>query len=80
MVEYASCIFLPKSRHNQADLQRLSKAELVALLGAERADKTRLEQGYTARLRDQEAYIRNQENPIRFLEEIVRLREIQKFA
>ena len=70
----------PDIPRNEVDLSRLSKAELVALLSAERADKARLEQGYQSRLQEQEASIRDQANRIRLLEEIVRLRRIQQFA
>ena len=63
----------PKIKQVQSDLSSLSKAELVALLSEERA-------GFTARLHRQEDCIRHQENRIRLLEEIVRLRQIQKYA
>ena len=71
---------IPKLKRNQSDLSGLSKSELVALLSEERADKARIEAGLTQRLERQEDCIRHQENRIRLLEEIVRLRQIQKFA
>ena len=79
-----------KPQQNQDNCSDLSKAQLLKLLTDERAKNARIESRFAGHLqhvddlqeclhhRDQ--HIRQQENHIRILEELLRLRKLQKFA
>ena len=73
----------PGIEKNQGDFSSLDQEELQALFNAQQAqlqDKEEQLQAQQALSRQQADCIRNQEHRIRLLEELVRLRRIQKFA
>ena len=79
-----------KSQQNQDDFGNLSKAQLLKLLAGERARNGRIESRFTEqserlkliekKVGAQQECLRQRDNRILLLEELLRLRKIQKFA
>ncbi len=76
-----------KPQQNQDDFGNLSKAQLLKLLADERVKNVQIESRFAEHLKlverrvdEQQKCLRQQENHIRILEELLRLRKLQKFA
>ncbi len=79
-----------KLQQNQDDFNHLSKAQLLKLLAGEHARNVRIESCFTEqserlkfaekKVNEQQECLRHRDNRILLLEELLRLRKIQKFA
>ncbi len=76
-----------KPQQNQDDFSHLSKAKLLELLASEHARNIQIEAVFKAQLKlvekqvdEQQESLRHRDNRILLLEELLRLRKIQKFT